>query len=380
LGSVEKGTLPAADSRRREVIEADSPLDLPGIRAAVDARLARFLNDKTSVAHAGAPVPAEMPDLLREFLAVGGKRLRPLLCVVGWFAAGGSGDREKVAAVTGVAAALEMFHAFALIHDDIMDSSATRRGQPAIHRLLAARHDRGRDPAAAEQLGTGLAILAGDLALCWADELVHTAGLTDAQRTAVLPLLDAMRTELMYGQYLDLISTGRPSGDLRTPLATIRHKTAAYTCKHPLHIGATLAGADPRILQACTAYALPLGEAFQLRDDLLGTFGISAATGKSRLDDLRAAKHTTLLAMALRCADPSQQHTLRVLVGHSGLTEDGAAQLRDVLVATGARSAVEDMIRDRREESLHALERAPFPAAVTAALRDIADAATTRNA
>src|ERR1041384_706255 len=217
-------------------------------------------------------MPTQFVQALADFLAAGGKRLRPLLCVTGWHAA--VGERTPPPAVIRVAAALEMFHAFALIHDDVMDQSSLRRGHPTVHRALAGqRLAAGDSPVSAERFGVGGALLVGDLALTWSDELIHTAGLGPAQLTAILPVLNVMRTEIMYGQYLDLVATGSPTDDVERALTIARYKTSKYSIERPLHIGAVLAGAGHDLLGALTGYALPLGEAFQLRADLLGAFG-----------------------------------------------------------------------------------------------------------
>ncbi|WP_079171121.1 polyprenyl synthetase family protein [Streptomyces sp. CC53] len=348
-------------------------LDLPAFRRAVDTHLEHFLDHKARAA-ADHAMPPEILRTLRDFLLRGGKRLRPLLCACGWHAAGGGDDTDTL---VGAAAALEMFHAFALIHDDVMDRSATRRGHPTVHHTIATAHH-GHRGTAAEQLGASAAILIGDLALIWSDELLATH-LPPEPLAAVRPFLDAMRTEVMYGQYLDLLTTGRPTSDIDTPLRVIRYKTAKYTVERPLHIGAALAGADPAVLNACTAFALPLGEAFQLRDDLLGVFGAPEQTGKPVLDDLRDGKHTVLVALALTRATPEQRTTLLPLLATPDLDENGAARIRTVLDATGAHAETENMIRTRHREALTALDQAPFPHHVTAALRQIAHAATSRT-
>ncbi|MEU4955281.1 polyprenyl synthetase family protein [Streptomyces lavendulae] len=345
-------------------------LDLPGIRHAVDARLDAFLTGKKHQA-AGQRLPAEVPSVLVDFLFAGGKRLRPLLCVCGWYAGGGHGDETGV---IQAAAALEMFHAFALIHDDLMDHSATRRGHPTVHRTLAAHHGGN------QRLGASSAVLIGDLALTWSDELLHTAPLTPAQLTAVLPVIDTMRTEVMYGQYLDLIAAGHPTdGDTTIPLKIIRYKTAKYTIERPLHTGATLAGAPHTALAALSKFALPLGEAFQLRDDLLGVFGDPGVTGKPALDDLRDGKHTVLITLALQRAAPTQRAVLHALIGSRDLDEAGAARIRRILIATGARAETEHMIRTRQAQAHRALRQASLPPPAAAALRRLADSAVART-
>ena len=249
---------------------------------------------------------------------------------------------------------------------------------PTIHRILAHQHEAGRSSTEAERLGLGAAILIGDLALTWSDELLHTAGLTSDQLTAVLPLIDAMRTEVMYGQYLDLTATGRPTDDIDRALAITRYKTAKYTVERPLHIGAVVAGGSTTTLDTLSAFGLPLGEAFQLRDDLLDVFGATATTGKSSLDDLREGKHTVLVSYALSHASQAQRRALTSLLGDPHLTESDGTVLRRLLTATGARQAVEDMIQHRRQQVRLALGTATFPQSAIGALRQIADAATQR--
>ncbi|MBB5917440.1 geranylgeranyl diphosphate synthase type I [Nocardia transvalensis] len=333
-------------------------VDVDAARERIDAALRDFLRDK-ACGEAELRLPADVTDAVREFLEAGGKRVRPLFCVLGWLAAGGRGIPPEV---VRVAAALEMFHAAVLIHDDIIDDSDTRRDRPTVHRAV----------------GTDAAILIGDFALAWSGELLHTAGLSAERLAGVLPIVDAMRCEVDYGQYLDLITTGRPTRDLDRAFEIIRYKTAAYTVERPLQVGAAVAQAGPEVRRALSGYARPLGEAFQLQDDLLGVFGDPARTGKSNLEDLRSGKHTVLLALALRRADARQEQRLCALVGDPELDERGAAECRDLL-ATLARDQVEQMIRNRWLRAQRALTEAPFPPAAAAALRRFADALAVRS-
>ncbi|MFJ8435982.1 polyprenyl synthetase family protein [Kitasatospora sp. NPDC094019] len=356
--------------------DCTAALDLPGIREAVEQCLHEFLTAKEQTA-TRRRLPPTAARSLRSFLDSGGKRLRPLLCAIGWYAAGSPGPLPE--AVVRTASALEFFHAFALIHDDVMDRSETRRGRPTVHRAFARQYADRTPDAAAEHLGTGAAILVGDLALCWSDELLHSADIPADRLRAVRRLSDLMREEAMYGQYLDLLAPTTPAHDIRVPLTVIRYKTAKYTCERPLHIGAALAGADPPVLRACTAYALPLGEAFQLRDDLLGVFGNPDRTGKSRLDDLREGKRTVLMTLAHQRANPAQLKTLHELVGRPGLTDHDADRIRTVILETGAHDEAERMIRHRHDRAQRALDRAPFPPDVVHALRHVARRATHRD-
>ena len=348
-------------------------LNLDAYRAQVEAHLEAFLRKK---AHAATSqhLPTLTVESVCTFIRAGGKRLRPILCACGWHAAGGGPEAANVVAV---GAALEMFHAFALIHDDVMDRSATRRGQPTVHRRLAAEFARTHPRAEAEQLGTSAAILIGDLALAWSDELLHTAGLPAGRLASSLSLIDEMRTEVMYGQYLDLASS--VCADLDLPLTVIRYKTAKYTIERPLQLGAAIAGADQRLLENLSGFALPLGEAFQLRDDILGIFGDPSETGKSRLDDLREGKHTVLIALALAGADDRQETQLRAVLGNTVITDADAEQARVILNETGATAKVEQLIEERYRQAISALEALALPAPAAQALRALARAAATRR-
>ncbi|NBM16966.1 polyprenyl synthetase family protein [Streptomyces sp. GC420] len=347
----------------------DAPaIDTSEIRVAVDAVLAGFLDAK--LRDADTPALSAAIGTLRGFVLAGGKRIRPVLCVCGWYAGRGEGDLDPV---LRAAASLELFHAFALIHDDVMDGSATRRGQPSVHRALADIHRRQGGRGDADRFGSNAAVLLGDLTLVWSYELLHTAGLAHDRERAATAVLDAMRTEVMLGQYLDLLGDGgAEGGEFARALAIARYKTAKYTVERPLHLGAVLAGADSATTEACTDFALPVGEAFQFRDDLLGVFGDPLKTGKPVVDDLREGKHTVLMAIAAERASPSQLRLLEDLVGDQALDERQAGAVRAVLEETGARQEVERMITDRHRMALAVLGRAPFPPAVTATMRRLA--------
>ncbi|QCX82373.1 (2E,6E)-farnesyl diphosphate synthase (plasmid) [Streptomyces sp. YIM 121038] len=353
---------------------AAPPADLSAVQDRVEAVLRHFLGQKIRTAVEGC-LPDDVPRALHGFLHAGGKRLSPLLCVVGWQAAGGHGDSAPVARV---AAGLELFHAFCLIHDDNMDNSATRRRRPAVHRALAHRHP-APDSEDAAWWGICGAILAGDMALAWSQELLDTTVSPPARRAALNQVLQTMRQEVTYGQHLDLLAPHKPATDLDTTLRVIRYKTAKYTVERPLHTGAVLAGADQGLLDALSRYALPLGEAFQLRDDVLGIYGTPKQTGKPVLDDLREGKHTVLLALAAQRATPTQRALLDRLVGQRALDEAGAARIRQVLEATGARSTVEAMIATRYQQALAALQNTPCPPVSITALRRIAALAVERT-
>jgi len=343
------------------------PLHVDHIRARINTTLYHFLEAKTD--------PAEMKPLtetVRTFLDAGGKRLRPLMAVVGYHAAGARGQEAQA---YQIAAGLEMLHAYILIHDDVMDGSEQRRGQPTAHRALAAAAGGQR----ADWFGICAAMIVGDLAQSWADELFHTAGLTRTQHTGVQPVLAAMRQEVMIGQYLDLKHTRNITATLQDALSIYRYKTAHYTVHRPLQIGAAISDADTTTMQALTAYGVPLGEAFQIRDDILGAFGSPEKTGKSNLDDLREGKHTVLLAYAREHATPAQLHRLDQIAGNPAATEQDADDARQIMVSTSALANAECLINHRFLQALEAVDNGPFDPTAQAVMRALAVSATRRQ-
>jgi geranylgeranyl diphosphate synthase, type I len=356
------------------LIDGHSPLDAEDLRVRVQKVLDEFLSRQVAVldevSHDVGPLVETLTDLL-----VGGKRLRPAFCYWGWRGAGGPDDPTIVSA----AAALELLQACALIHDDVMDGSDTRRGLPSAHRRFAALHNLGKWRGSSERFGTGAAILLGDLCLSWTDELLYLSGLSASSLARGKPVLDRMRTELMAGQYLDLLEQAIGGDSVERALRVIRFKSAKYTIEGPLHLGGALAGAGPKLMAAYSAVGLPLGEAFQLRDDLLGVFGDPSETGKPAGDDLREGKRTVLVATAIGRASPAQAALLERYLGDDDLDADGVAQLRAILEETGARGHVESLIAAATTRAVAALDSAGIDEPARDVLRALAHAATSRS-
>ncbi|SDG29089.1 geranylgeranyl diphosphate synthase, type I [Sinosporangium album] len=320
------------------------------IKALVDRRLADFLGEHS--APVDDPEVADAYRLLGDFVLHGGKRVRPLLCYWGWRGAGG-GESEGV---ISAGAALELCHAGLLIHDDIMDSSDLRRGRPTMHHSLAALHGGSSAP----EFGRAAGILMGTLALAWADELLAVAEVAPGRLRTARTLFDQMRTEVIIGQYLDILTQVQERSSIEQALKVVRFKTAKYTVERPLQIGGALAGGSLELVEAYSRIGVPLGEAFQLRDDILGMFGDAGETGKSVLDDLREGKNTVLIAHARRYASPSEQAHLQTWHGNPELTEERAAEVRDIVVSTGALAHVEALIGDRARNAFQVLGSAPI--------------------
>ncbi len=316
------------------------------------------------------PLVQAITELLR-----GGKRLRPAFCYWGWRGAGGQNSEAAISAAT----ALELLQACALIHDDVMDGSDTRRGLPAAHRRFATLHRGSGWLGSPEGFGVGAAILLGDLCLSWADELLMTCGLSAEQVLRGKPVYDIMRTELMAGQYLDLLEQAMGGGSAERAMRVVRYKSAKYTIERPLHLGAALAGAPDEVHVAYSGYGLPLGEAFQLRDDVLGVFGDPAQTGKPAGDDLREGKRTVLIATALESASAAQQVVIRQHLGDPALDASGVEALREVITDTGALTHVEALIDALLAEALQSLDRVDLDEPAREVLTGLAHAATSRS-
>jgi geranylgeranyl diphosphate synthase type I len=342
--------------------------------------LTDFLDEHTSLLHEIHPDLSLLADQARSAVLTGGKRLRPSFTYWGWrshLPEGAPGETELVRA----AASLELLHACALVHDDVMDASDTRRGQPSAHVRFAQNHRTRNWPGSAESFGAAGAILLGDLLLSWAEEMFTAAisGLPAARASAAEAEFDLMRTEVVAGQFLDVLAQTRGAFDPDEALRVVQFKTSKYTIERPLLLGAAAAGAESPTSRALSGYGLALGEAFQLRDDLLGVFGDPSATGKPAGDDLREGKRTLLVALAAQAADSAQRATLQAGIGDVHLTAAGVEQLRSVLIATGARDAVEKRIHERAAVAEDCLDTGAIAPAARQALAELAHAAAHRT-
>lgn len=276
-------------------------------------------------------------DELEAAVSAGGKRLRPLLVAWGYRAGGAEVDE----AIIRAGAALELLHTFALIQDDVMDRSSTRRGRPASHVNLARAAQ--VDP---DVFGPSAAILLGDLALIWADQLLAASGFRAERLTRGLAVYHELRTEVTLGQYLDVLAAHSRQVTEEEALTVNRYKTASYTVQRPIQLGLALAGGPPSTIEAVTSYAIPAGIAFQLRDDVLGAFGDPEETGKPSGEDLRERKPTWLWA-----------RTVHLCPEAAAVTD--VAALRKLMVESGALAEGEAKIRALTEQALGAARRLP---------------------
>jgi len=324
---------------------ATPPPSLAPIAAAVDGRIASLLERELARWGDVDPELTAPFSALRDLVMAGGKRLRPAFCHWAFVGAGGDPDDP---AVVDAGAALELLHTFALVHDDIMDGSATRRGADTIHVQFQERHAIDGWRGEGRRFGEGVAILAGDLAFVYADKMLQGAP------PEALAVFTELRVEVNIGQYLDLVGTarGRTSETVARRISVF--KSGKYTVERPLHLGAALAGRLDALAPALSAYGLPLGEAFQLRDDLLGVFGDAAVTGKPVGEDLREGKPTVLYALAAEHAGGPAAAVLD-RYGAPDLSDAEVEALQEVLVATGAVAQLEARIDNLVGDAMAAL-------------------------
>jgi geranylgeranyl diphosphate synthase type I len=338
------------------------PASLAGIAAGIDARMRCLLDAELERWTAVDADLAEPVAALRDLILAGGKRLRPAFCHWAFVGAGGDPDDPTV---IDAGAALELLHTFALVHDDIMDGSATRRGTDTIHVQFEATHAMAGWRGEPRRFGEGVGVLVGDLAFVYADQL-----LAGAPRAAI-DVFTELRIEVNVGQYLDLVGTARGRVAEETARRISRFKSGKYTVERPLHLGAALAGRLDDLARPLSGYGLPLGEAFQLRDDLLGVFGDGDVTGKPVGEDLREGKPTLLHALAAARVTGADAAAL-ARYGAPDLDDDDVAALQDVLLSSGAVEAVEGDIDRLVGDAVDALEGADVEPAAHQALVELA--------
>lgn len=351
--------------------------------AAVAEELNDFLAEKHQLLAQISPATLVLVEAIKT-LVTGGKRMRALLCYWGWRGAGGAPDAKSV---IQAGAALELFQAAALIHDDIIDRSDTRRGGPSVHRQFSTLHTGSGWALDDERFGHAAAILTGDLCLSLSEEMfsrIASGPIGSSAAGRARGVFNVMRTEVMAGQYLDILEeVAGPSKPHETAVARasaiIRYKSAKYSSEHPLVLGGALAGAGESLLAGYSAFALPLGEAFQLRDDVLGVFGDPAQTGKPAGDDLREGKRTVLVGLTIDAAAADDREFVDKNLGRQDLSGDQVARLCSIMVQSGALARTEAMISELSDTAFAALALLPIDPTVAGALSALGRGAVSRT-
>jgi geranylgeranyl diphosphate synthase type I len=344
-------TLAAAPSGRFESV-ADLDRWLGQLRPRISALLAGFVQDRCTEYVRDVPGAEFVTGLLTEFVP-GGKYVRSTFTYLGWLSGPRSATRdgadvsEELDAPLRAAASTELMHAFALLQDDVMDQSALRRGRPALHIRLADWHRTLGLDGPAERFGESAAILLADLCLVWAEQLFRDSGLPATALARGWPRYDLLRGELAVGQFADLVHDARGEPTFDEVLDVIRRKSGNYTVRRPLELGAALAGADEPTLAVLGDYGGLVGEAFQLRDDLLGVFGRPDVTGKPSGGDLREHKATSVVVLAADMASPVQDAELSRLASRDDPDDADLDRWRQLIIDTGAPARIEQLIADR---------------------------------
>lgn len=347
------------------------PVTHPHIRDSVLDAVAEFLDSRCSRALQGTRVDVA-EQVLRELLA-DGKCLRSSFLYLGWLC-----GAEPDSAAVRAAASLEFLHAFALMQDDVMDGSPLRRGRPSAHHALEQWHRARGLPGSSSNFGASAAVLLGDLCLVWAEQMLRESGLDAAALTRAWPRYDAMRTELAVGQFADLVNDAAVFPSLDDVLDVARRKSGNYTVRRPLEIGASLAGCDDRVLTALGGYGAAVGEAFQLRDDLLGVFGSPEATGKPAGTDLAARKATTVVVAAYQLAGTAQRRDLGRLMTADHLSPADIAQWQILIADIGTVDWIEQLIDQRLTCALDSLDAVALDSAARSPLIAMAAVCTER--
>jgi geranylgeranyl diphosphate synthase type I len=344
-----------------------------GLRQAVLAEVTQFVAMRCAddLGPSGVEVAG---DVLMEFVK-DGKCLRSTFMYLGWLC-----GAEPDTAALSATASLELLQAFALLQDDVMDGSPSRRGRAAAHIQFADWHRRRGLSGSSRRFGESAAILLGDLCLVWAEQMLRDSGLEHGHLQRAWPRYDAMRTELAVGQFADLATDLRDLPTMDSVLDIARMKSGNYTVRRPLEIGAAMAGCDDRVLACLGEYGATLGEAFQLRDDILGIFGSPSATGKPNGGDLSERKATSVVVAAYQLADVSTRRQFTELMNRERLDEVAVEHWRSLILATGAMQFVEELIEDRVVNARRAVEGGSFDDLVLAALVDMTSVCTRRAA
>jgi geranylgeranyl diphosphate synthase type I len=344
----------------------------------VETTLRAFVVEQAASVAAWDPALRPLVSAASAAILASGKRIRPTFAYWAW--RGAAGPDAPAEPVIPALAALEMLHTFALVHDDIMDESTVRRGQPSAHRRMTDLHAARRWRGDGRRFGESAGILIGDLCLVWADQLIDQAGLAGAQRLAVRRCYDAMRVETVAGQFLDVLSEAVPDWPIERALLTARLKTASYTVTRPLLYGAALAGdVSTNTAERYARFGTAVGVAFQLRDDLLGLYGEAGAIGKGLGDDLARAKPTVLLQTARAMANRRQAARLEREVRPRWRAQN-VARIARLITETGAPQRLEQMIAAYIAHAREALHDVSLHPPVRQALESLATAAAWRAA
>ena len=368
-------TAPLGRRPSRTASPESAPLDMSSRR--VDELMIAFMEKAAGELGDLDPSAPELCAPIRSLIEAGGKRLRPCLVACGYAAAGGHADQADQHDLAHIGAAVEMLHTFALLHDDVLDRSPLRRGRPSAHVVFSELHTRTRPDGDADWFGLSAALIAGDLAFVWADQLLDLLRCGGAREAEIRSLYGRLRNEVILGQYLDLRLAGPHASDREAQMVALL-KSGRYTVTRPLELGAVLGGASDEMRASLRAFGDTAGVAFQLRDDIMGVFGDASVTGKGNSEDIRSGKASLLLVRALELASPAHRKVLLDGLGDAELDDAGVDACREAIRSSGAVASIERLIDAKIEEAHAAVADLPF--AAQAQLTGVAELIAKRQA
>ena len=341
----------------------------------LDPFLNAFLDEKLSEASKIHPEVTVLVEEIRRFVAAGGKRVRPAFAYAAYISSGG----RSLEAILYASASLELLHAFALIHDDIIDNSDLRRGKPSVHKVFEDFHHKRGLKGDVKNFGLSSAILAGDLAITFADELLNTAPFPAERIRRAKRYYDLMKKQVLYGQYLDVLVPLKKEVTEKDVLTIIEYKTAKYTVERPLHIGASLSGADEDYFKLFSSYGIPLGQSFQMQDDIMGTFSSAEKIGKPVDSDIKEGKQTMLVVKAYEFSKKAEREFLDTVLGDDKASDKDIEGVRDIIRTSGALTYCHELSNALIKKAKKSIEKARFEEDGKKFLLEAADYLLTRS-
>lgn len=349
---------------------------LTDFRGRFEPVLRRFLTWQETSVGAHHPYARAIARVVGDFSTRGGKRMRAALVELGWLATGSRATPK----ILLPAVAVELLHSYLLVHDDIIDASDLRRGQPTVHRLLERRFGRRYrlSKRTAEDLGQSLAIIAGDLNASYADRALLTADFPADRLVPALAALHQRLDQTIVGQIVDILLPHERAAE-RDVFLTHRLKTAGYSFHLPLQIGMILGGATRRQLAAVAGFAVPVGVAFQIQDDVLDVFGDPKRLGKPVTSDIQEGKQTLLIVYARALGTPRQRQRLHALVGKRRLTAAEFVEVKTILRRSGALAKTERTAKRLVSRGLRSLSSMSVSTRAARLLGDVARSVVDRQ-
>lgn len=295
----------------------------------IELRLKTFLDKKIAEAEKISDSSREIMQCIKDFSLRGGKRIRSILIIMAYKSLGGKNEN----AIIDIAVSAELMQSFLLIHDDIIDDDDLRRGGPTMHRIYTEKYKGYNN---SKKFGENIAIIAGDLLVSLGNEIISKSDFDEEKRVKLLQKFNDIIKMTGYGEIIDILLGLKTNVREEDILKMHKLKTAIYTIEGPLHMGAIAAGVPDEQLKTLTNYAIPLGQAFQIKDDILGMFGSEEKLGKPADSDIKEGKKTLLILKVLENADKEQKELIGNALGNKDITKTELTKVREIIKKTGS--------------------------------------------